>query len=356
MSCPRRRRLGGVAPATAAALVLVAVFSLVALSPAKADAGHPSEVFDKWSTECKTLGGTGSLTSECVVSQSHSWGLSDIVTVVGPGNITVKENVTLSIDQDDGSSTRGGFNITIGGSFKLEAGATLRAPTIVLASDSLDVQTRAAVNASGLGNAQQGSPFGNEFGAGYGGTGAACKVDADMSRGRSYGWGYSFNGVSFPFAQEGGGSSSLGTGGGRVYVETKGNVTLAGTIESNGLGSYANPGGGGSGGSTTIRSAGIINNSTDYSAAIAPRGAGDGAGRAELAARGRRRRREDLGDVPAVRLERQARGLRWAQLGELHDRRVDQQRWGRDDLPVRGRHGSAPYLEQRPRCGEGDHQ
>ena len=272
MSCPRRRRLGGVAPATAEALVLVAVFSLVALSPAKADAGHNSEVFDKWSTECKTLGGTGSLTSECVVSQSHSWGLSDIVTVVGPGNITVKENVTLSIDQDDGSSTRGGFNITIGGSFKLEAGATLRAPTIVLASDSLDVQTRAAVNASGLGNAQQGSPFGNEFGAGYGGTGAACKVDADMSRGRSYGWGYSFNGVSFPFAQEGGGSSSLGTGGGRVYVETKGNVTLAGTIESNGLGSYANPGGGGSGGSITIRSAGIINNSTDYSAAISASG------------------------------------------------------------------------------------
>ncbi|QDZ21840.1 hypothetical protein HOP50_06g43810 [Chloropicon primus] len=235
----------------------------------------PRVLEDKFTTECRTLGGTGSLTTECVVSESKQWERSDVVSVSGPGNITVKENVTLTVDGETSSSFSGGFNITIGGIFTLEPGAVLRGPTIVLTTNELNVHPRAAVNASGLGSSAQGLPFDKTFGAGYGGTGAACTSDAKArDKGKTYGWKYNFEGVTFPFSQEGGGSSSVGNGGGRIYIQTKGNITLAGAIESNGLGSYQrhHPGGGGSGGSITIDSVGIINNSSDYCALISASG------------------------------------------------------------------------------------
>lgn len=230
-----------------------------------------TRVVDKFSTECKTLGGTGSLNSECVVSKSHQWKASDVVTVIGPGNITVEENVTLSLDGSDGAfEQEGQLNISIGGRLTLMPGASLRAPTIVLAAKWLNLYTRSSVNASGLGSSTLGRPVLEEYGAGYGGTGSAC--DKTVGKGGSYGWKYDFSGVAAPFSQLGGGSSSAGSGGGRILINVSGNLTLAGAIESNGLGSYRNPGGGGSGGSVTINSVRIINNSSDYSAVISASG------------------------------------------------------------------------------------
>ena len=134
-----------------------------------------TRVEDKFSTECKTLGGTGSLNSECVVSKSHQWKASDVVTVIGPGNITVEENVTLSLDGSDGAfEQEGQLNISIGGRLTLMPGASLRAPTIVLAAKWLNLYTRSSVNASGLGSSTLGRPVLEEYGAGYGGTGSAC--------------------------------------------------------------------------------------------------------------------------------------------------------------------------------------
>ena len=257
------RRLGMAAKLAALVLAIAHLACLARAQPA-------DPVADKFSTECKTLGGQGSLLNECVVSKSQSWIETDVVTVGGPGNITIGENVTLAINiaSSQTSQDSGGFNITIGGHIELLPGATTIGPTVYLSSKSLVLHERSAVNASGLGDGYRGTPFKNEYGAGYGGTGAACNVDAKMSRGACYGWTYDFSGVSFPFSQRGGGSHSAGKGGGRIYLETEDNITLAGTIEANGLGSYSSPGGGGSGGSITILSTYIVNNSTDYNAAI----------------------------------------------------------------------------------------
>ncbi len=236
-------------------------------------AGGGNGVFDQYSTECKTLGGSGSLNGECVVSASKQWTFDQVVTIVGPGNITVKENVTLSVDSGRTADQEGGhLNLTIGGYITLMPGAVLRAPSVILSADSLVLHARSAVNVSGLGYSMSGVPMRTEYGAGYGGTGAACEAGDTRGKGEPYGWKYDFQGVVFPFSQTGGGSASAGEGGGRIFIKTKGNVTLAGAIESNGLGAYAKSGGGGSGGSITIDAAAVINNSSDFAAVISASG------------------------------------------------------------------------------------
>lgn len=207
------------------------------------------------SLECESdLKGVGSLNTLCRLESSVT--LSDANSIIaGAGGLEIVNNATLSCP-------RNGCEILIllAGSLFISSHSSIRGGTLTVQAANVTISENACLNASALAGSPppqtSGTPRGLEAaGGGHGGRGASCEHNEHVDQGGDV---YEWDTLTEPWSYGSRGGTSDkerdlgGGGGGRVAITVSDTLLLNGIVEANG-GSVGEQGGGGSGGSVTIK-------------------------------------------------------------------------------------------------------
>ncbi|GKV10746.1 hypothetical protein SLEP1_g22067 [Rubroshorea leprosula] len=210
----------------------------------------PSSYF----SSCEDLGGVGSFNTTCLINSNLY--LNSDLEVYGTGNLEILPHVSIKCPLDGCAIT---FNMS--GSVNLGQHVTIIAGSVAIAAANLTVEYNSSIDTTSLGGSPppqtSGTPVGNDgAGGGHGGRGASC-----LKNNKTNYWGgdvYAWSTLSNPwsYGSKGGGTSGQnqfgGNGGGRVKLIVKDMLYLNGSVTAEG-GDGGLKGGGGSGGSISIK-------------------------------------------------------------------------------------------------------
>lgn len=203
---------------------------------------------------CEDLEGDGTFNTTCLLNSDLF--VNSNIYVFGTGNLEILPHVSI-VCPIEGCIIH--FNLS--GNVKVGHNAAIIAGSVVFAAANLTMGSDSSINTTALAgpppSQTSGTPVGNDgAGGGHGGRGASCLKSNDTSF-----WGgdvYCWSSLSDPwcYGSKGGGTSVQhkfgGKGGGRILLDVKDVLFLNGSVTAEG-GDGGLTGGGGSGGSITIR-------------------------------------------------------------------------------------------------------